>query len=397
MTSSKSRSAGSQHNTKIITIWNTYGPYHLARVQALRSTFRDSKVVCLSHCATNQIEYPFFNITLDDGETIVNKDSAELSFLESLWATLRLLRKHRPDLILTCGYERAETLAAIIHAKLYNKRCFLMVDNRYEDRTRCRSVELTKSWYLKLFDGFIYGGAPHHRYLTRLGVGEDRMVPGYSCVDNDWIASRADETRAVRREPSGQSEYILCVARLVEKKNWIRLLAAYRAYVDLISRERKPWRLVIGGDGPMRNAIERQIADLGLDELVKMTGQVNDFAEIVRLHALAKVFVLASHHDEQWGLVVNEAMAAARPVLVSQECGCAEDLVRNGESGFTFDPYSPSDLAKKFVWMHAHENRLDDMGRCGRGIVERYSPSEFAKNVKWLYESCVGSSPKAIF
>jgi glycosyltransferase involved in cell wall biosynthesis len=41
---------------------------------------------------------------------------------------------------------------------------------------------------------------------------------------------------------------------------------------------------------------------------------------------------------EQWGLVVNEAMAAGLPVLVSDRCGCAPDLVEVGVNGFTFDP-----------------------------------------------------------
>ena len=49
-------------------------------------------------------------------------------------------------------------------------------------------------------------------------------------------------------------------------------------------------------------------------------------------------FVHAST-TEQWGLVVNEAMAAGLPVLVSERCGCASDLVAHGINGLLFDPY----------------------------------------------------------
>ena len=55
-------------------------------------------------------------------------------------------------------------------------------------------------------------------------------------------------------------------------------------------------------------------------------------------------FVHASA-SEQWGLVVNEAMAAGLPVIVSERCGCAPDLVREGVNGLTFDPCDVAELA----------------------------------------------------
>jgi glycosyltransferase involved in cell wall biosynthesis len=262
-----------------------------------------------------------------------------------------------------------------------------MLDNRYEDRPRNTSVELIKSWYLKLFNGYVYGGTPHRRYLVRLGVRCDRAVSGYDCVDNDTIASLASKLRKDRGQFNRTEAYVLCLGRLVEKKNWGRLLIAYRQYVDQRAPRSQPWKLVIAGEGPMRDAIERDIGHLGLSDLVRMTGQVDRFSEVVALHALAKVLVLASHHNEQWGLVVNEAMAASRPVLVSRECGCAEDLVCDGRNGFAFDPHSPSDLAEKLLWMHDHEGRLDEMGRAGYERIAEFSPERFAENIKTLFES----------
>jgi glycosyltransferase involved in cell wall biosynthesis len=132
--------------------------------------------------------------------------------------------------------------------------------------------------------------------------------------------------------------------------------------------------------------VEKQIRHLDLNEMVVMMGQVDSFEEVVRLNASSKLIILASHHNEQWGLVVNEAMAAARPVLVSQKCGCAEDLVCDGKNGFTFDPFSTHDLAEKLLWMHHHEDRLEEMGRCGRHMIDNYSPKRFAEKVKALYE-----------
>ncbi len=328
-----------------------------------------------------------------NGEVIVAKDESELSFGQSFFSTLSLLKKHEPDLVLTCGYERPETFAAVLYARWFRTACFLMMDNQYEDHRRKRVIEAVKKLYLKLFDGYVYGGFPHHRYLIRLGVQSDKAVSGYNCVDNDAITSLAAEAREKNACVPPEEGYVLCIGRLIEKKNWWRLLLAYRQYVACISPEKQPWKLVIAGDGPMRGEIVRQVREVGLDEMVVMKGQVNSFDEIVRLNVFAKICVLASAHNEQWGLVVNEAMAAGRPVLVSEKCGCAEDLIRDGKNGFTFDPYSIQDLTEKLVWMHRHENRLEEMGRCGREIIENYSPRFFAEKIKRLYERVVQPSP----
>ena len=85
-------------------------------------------------------------------------------------------------------------------------------------------------------------------------------------------------------------------------------------------------------------------------------------------------------------------MAAGRPVLVSQKCGCAEDLVSDGKNGFTFDPYSTQDLADKLVWMHHHDDCLEEFGCCGREIIENYSLRLFAEKIQRLYERVVQPS-----
>ena len=68
------------------------------------------------------------------------------------------------------------------------------------------------------------------------------------------------------------------------------------------------------------------------------------YDELPAYYGLASAFVHAST-TEQWGLVVNEAMASGLPVLVSDRCGCAPDLVEDGVNGFTFDPYDVEALA----------------------------------------------------
>ena len=91
--------------------------------------------------------------------------------------------------------------------------------------------------------------------------------------------------------------------------------------------------LVILGDGEERAALERQAAATGLDS-IRFAGFRNQ-SEMPRFFDLASVFVLPSR-DEPWGLIVNEAMNAGRPVIVSDDVGCAPDLVQDGVNGFIY-------------------------------------------------------------
>jgi glycosyltransferase involved in cell wall biosynthesis len=95
---------------------------------------------------------------------------------------------------------------------------------------------------------------------------------------------------------------------------------------------------------------------------------------------LAGAFVHAST-TEQWGLVVNEAMASGLPVLVSNRCGCAPDLVEEGRNGFLFDPYDVSGLADAMYSMAAERTDRVEMGLASQEIIAQWSPQNFAENL----------------
>ncbi len=97
-------------------------------------------------------------------------------------------------------------------------------------------------------------------------------------------------------------------------------------------------------------------------------------------YALASVFVHPST-SEQWGLVVNEAMASGLPVIVSDRCGCAEDLVRPGVNGCTFAPQDSTALAGLMRRMSDGSRDLRAMGQASRDIIARWSPELFAESI----------------
>ncbi|MBK8934854.1 MAG: glycosyltransferase family 4 protein [Chloroflexi bacterium] len=132
-------------------------------------------------------------------------------------------------------------------------------------------------------------------------------------------------------------------SRFVARKNLIGLLKAYQVYMEQIrQREVQPWRLVILGDGEERENLEEFISGYQIDG-VTLAG-FRQIEELPIYYGLANAFIHPAL-QEQWGLVVNEAMACGLPVFVSEKCGCAYDLIHPGENGYTFDPGSISQIS----------------------------------------------------
>src|SRR6267378_2061180 len=182
----------------------------------------------------------------------------------------------------------------------------------------------------------------------------ERIFTGYDVVDNEYFRQKAEE---VRQKYALPENYFLASARFVEKKNLAMLIQAYAEYrrsaafakatADKEIAANVPWDLVVLGDGPLRESLNSQLSTLNLNEHVHLPG-FKPYDELPVYYALANAFVHAST-TEQWGLVVNEAIASGLPVIVSERCGCAPELV-NG-NGFTVDPLDEQALAARLLQM----------------------------------------------
>ncbi|HEY8660799.1 MAG TPA: glycosyltransferase family 4 protein, partial [Hanamia sp.] len=92
------------------------------------------------------------------------------------------------------------------------------------------------------------------------------------------------------------------------------------------------------------------------------------------IYKISDVFVLPSQGPgETWGLAINEAMASGKVVLVSDQCGCAVDLVQNGINGYVFESNNREDLIKKMKQLSAQKATLNKMGNQSLQIIQNWS------------------------
>lgn len=381
------RSEGEAGYSPIAIIFDHFGPYHRVRLEAAASRLP----VIPIEVREKTSEYawaPLADSALLSRQTVLSADDPDSAPL--IWQKLRtLLTELMPAAVAVPGWSSTASLGALHWCSRHRKPAIVMSESTAWDEPRRDLKERIKRRLINRCSAALVGGKPQVEYLQQLGMPPTRIQIGYDVVDNAYFDRGATLVRAKELELRKQlylpKNYILASCRFIPKKNLRRLLDAYALYrEDAASLD--PMSLVILGDGPLEADLQRLISDLRLEAEVHLPG-FKQYDELPGYYGLAAGFIHAST-SEQWGLVVNEAMASGLPVLVSQRCGCVRDLVHDGKNGWTFDPEDVGDIARAIGELAKSfpERRLE-MAEAGKAIISSYSPTAFAKGLEEAWRS----------
>ncbi len=287
-----------------------------------------------------------------------------------------------PDVLVVMGWGYHSVREAALWALKNKIPVVTMSDSQLEGQPRSLLRDFLKRGLIGSYDAVLCAGTRAQRYMEYFGKSPECLFSGMDVVDNSHFAGALDAAVAERLAFSQQHQlpqrYILSVNRFVAQKNLSGLLRAFAHYVA--QGQAGALNLVIAGDGPLRNELIDLIDELGLQEVVFLIGKVA-YADLPMLYASAEAFVITSNsHAETWGLTVNEAMAAARPVFISSCCGCSEDLVEFGVNGYVFDGHQPAEMMKHFDAIGRNDYDLEAMGRASSRIIQCWSPALFARS-----------------
>ena len=324
--------------------------------------------------------------------------SVEAVLAQSMMKTLDAIR---PDVVCVSGWGLSVSLAAMKWAALRCIPIVMLSESNEFDEARSTIKEWIKRRLVGLCSAGLAGGSPQAEYLVKLGLPIERVFVGYDVVDNRYFAERSEELGA-RSLDLGETKrpFFLACARFGKKKNLPGLIRAYSRYREktlhstLDCRPSTLFDLVIAGDGEGRAEIERTIRECGNSDYVHLVG-AKGYTELPSYYAQAGAFIHAST-TEQWGLVVNEAMASGLPVLVSNRCGCASDLVKEGENGWTFDPTNEEQMADLMLRIASDEKARVQMGAKSREIIAEWGPERFASGVKAAVDAALAAPKKKV-
>lgn len=372
-------------------------PYSIPRFRALQVRRPDCSVRVMALGATERMrewkvrkqDLGFDYIEAAPGETVENIEPRLLAARVRQW-----LDESDPQAVVITGYYYPAMRAAAQWARRHGRASIYMGDSQRVDRPRIALREWLKGWWVRRhYDSAFVAGERAATYLTGMGFPRERIWTGYDVVDNRsfWEGAQAARSEAdVLRAGLGVPEqYFLFVGRFAPEKNVLRLLEAYGRY----RREAgsSAWGLVLVGSGPqeaqLREAAQsmRDVAFAGFQQLDRARAYFG----------LASCLMLPSL-SEPWGLVVNEAMAAGLPVLVSHRCGCVPELVRPGLNGYVCDPLDVDGLARLMRVMASGSVDLKGMGEASRALAALYTPETWAQGLDDCIERTVARSQEPV-
>jgi glycosyltransferase involved in cell wall biosynthesis len=290
----------------------------------------------------------------------------------------RLVLDHRVRLLHLAGWSGPYLLCALALAVVRGVPVGIETDTqrpREEPWIRRAAKRLLFPPLFSMVTRFFPAGRRQAAYLRLYGVPDRRITVAQMTVDVAAIAAfTAGVGQARRRElrdelcgaGTGASTVFLCVSRLEPYKGIGELLRAFSSVTA-------DARLVIVGDGSMRDQVAAAAA---ADPRVLACGRRSGEA-LLACYACADALVVPSLAD-QWGLVVNEGMAAGLPVIATDAVGATDDLVEDGESGFVVAAGDPAALAGKMSVFCGDAALRQRMGSAGRALISRWTISDEA-------------------
>jgi glycosyltransferase involved in cell wall biosynthesis len=364
---------------KLAILTAQISPYHNARYVKVAENFDDIHILSF----VNQGDFDEFLAKSlggyqihyicngrDDYETAVSSLTLRKR-MQSVFDDLK------PDAIAVAGWSAPESLIALEYGRQSGIPTVVMSESQADDAPRSALREFIKGRIVSQFDGALVGGPPHADYVVKLGMPRERIFLGYNAVDNTYFQREAARAKAsheqIRVRYNLPHRYLLASARFIRKKNLVNLIEAF-SYCRRTNPNTPD--LVILGDGPERPEIEHSVQANNVSDFVHLPG-FRGYDVLPAYYSLSEGFLHVSS-TEQWGLVINEAMASGVPVIASHPCGAARTLIDDSKNGILtgIDVTSIADAILRLCGMSNAERNA--MGLSAQETIHEWGPNRFA-------------------
>ncbi len=296
-------------------------------------------------------------------------------------ALVRLIRRHRPHLLHlwdfgACTYGRLAAILtgtpAVVHVRSHHsehqRRGYpSYVAFAYRRLARYTSAVVANSESTRRFAMQQMGFPSSLIHTLHNPVPDDLLRP----ADPDAVA----KLRAAYGLPKG-TPVITAITRFYPAKGIRFLISAFAGISDRFPKA----RLLLVGDGPLRDELDAQARALGVSDRVIFAGFQRD---VVTHLALSTICVVPSI-EEALGNSAIEGVAAAVPVVASREGGLPE-VVREGRSGLLVPPGDAGALAGALRRLLEEPQILEQLRQGCREERQRFSVEHYTSSLERLY------------
>lgn len=285
---------------------------------------------------------------------------------------LKVVRSN--ELLILGGYEQPTYILLSLLARLFRKPYMILFDGVSPHKIAKRDNPFKYALKKLVISGattiFGNGQVSKHYFHRKFRVPESKIYNQFLTVDVESIRRLCEgkETlRAYYRKQlniAADKKVLIYSGRLIARKQVDDILRAMSRLPD-----KADYELLILGDGPERERLVGLAKELGVE--LKLTGFIAQQEELFR-HYFAGDCLLLVSQDEPWGLVVNEAMAAELPIIVSDEVGAGPDLVVEGTNGYVIRARDVNALTEKIEALFASPE-IGAFGRASADIIKDWT------------------------
>lgn len=275
---------------------------------------------------------------------------------------LRIKKKFKPDILFFANHHELILLLPVLLITKTKVVCHM-----HDPAPSISFQKITFWFYNKVVNKFIAISDSVRQRTIALGCNPDKVTTvhnGIKIVD-DCFETRG---RFFLDKANWESDCFILglTGQMSEHKGHEDLLTA----LSIVIKSNNKVRLVIGGKviEPFYSKLCSMLRSLAISEYVFFSGwmeDVNDFFKNI------DVFLLASRHDEGYGLVVAQAMVNGLPVIITNSGGAVE-IVEDGVSGFIVPKKDVNKLADAILLLSSDELRCKNIGANARKRIELY-------------------------
>jgi len=234
-------------------------------------------------------------------------------------------------------------------------------------------------WIYRRVDYAFYVGENNRQYFLKHGIKNDHLFYAPHAIDNDRFSDSdgiyRTEAKNWRKELgfSNDDILVLFVGKFETKKNPLILINAAKR----IKNEKL--HFVFVGNGKLEDEMKKESEGMSNIHFLPFQNQ----SKMPVVYYLSDILALPSQGPgETWGLVVNEAMACERAILVSTKSGCAIDLIENGKNGFIFESGNLEQCIDCLTTMSASKKEPEKMGAFSSEKIRKWSFAEICKCIE---------------
>ena len=364
---------------RVAFLTNTVPPAEKSFFLALQERFSDFHLFLSSPQEAKNISsghWDGLHATMQRSLTLRRQSRHPIGFSTELawdipWDTPIQLARCRPELVISAELGFRTLFAALYRVFHPRSRLILWTLGSEHTERGCGQLRtLARRLLLRFADAVLVNAASGRRYMESIGVAANAVFYAPHTVDLTRFTAIPLE-----REPRS-AHRLLFVGQLMERKGLGPFLLALDRWAQLNpKREIELWIL---GEGPSRGELET--VPLANNVLVKFLGSKPN-SEVPKVFEQCGILVFPTLSDE-WGLVVNEAMAAGLPVLGSRYSEAVEEMVEPGVTGWKFrtDHADEMDGAIDQA-MRVSDEQLDLMRRAARERAASFAPDKVADRV----------------